>query len=226
MAGLRRRQCRRHGLGVPHLPDQYDVGVLAHGGPHGNHVAVGVDADLALVNGGTPVGVEDFDRVLDREDVDGPFVVDVIDHRGESGRLARAGRPRHKDESPRSVGEGADDLGDAELFERRAARAYQPHDDADRPPLAKDVHSEPSHARDGVGEVRLLLPLHLLAAVGRHDRAGDDLGVLGREGLALQPPQLAVHADGRREPHGKVEVRATVLHHRSQQRREIRHLSP
>jgi hypothetical protein len=53
------------GLGVADLADQDDVGVLAHGGPHGDGEVAGVDPDLALVDHAQLVGVEDLDRVLD-----------------------------------------------------------------------------------------------------------------------------------------------------------------
>jgi len=48
VTGLPSGQGCPHRLVVPHLPDQDDVGVLAHGRAHGLQVAVGVQAELPL----------------------------------------------------------------------------------------------------------------------------------------------------------------------------------
>ena len=53
-----------------------------------------VGADLALVDDALLVAVEELDRVLDRHDVLLARLVDLVDHRRQRGRLARAGRAR------------------------------------------------------------------------------------------------------------------------------------
>ena len=58
-----------HGLVVAHLADEDDVGVLPHDVSERIRVAVGVDADLALVDDALLVLVQDLDRVLDGDDV-------------------------------------------------------------------------------------------------------------------------------------------------------------
>ena len=65
----------------------------------------GVGADLALVDRRALVVVHVLDRVLDGEDVAGPLGVDLVDHRGERGRLARAGRPGDQDQALVQAGE-------------------------------------------------------------------------------------------------------------------------
>ncbi len=81
MAGLRRLQRRVRGLGVAQLADQDHVRVLPEHAPQCLLEADGVEADLALVDDAAAVGVQDLDRVLDRDDVLAPRAVDVVEHR-------------------------------------------------------------------------------------------------------------------------------------------------
>ena len=62
-------QGRLRGLGVAELADQDHVRVLAEHPAERLREALGVEADLALVDDRAPVLVEDLDRVLDRDDV-------------------------------------------------------------------------------------------------------------------------------------------------------------
>ena len=54
--------------------------------------------------------VHELDRVLDREDVAVLVLVDVVDHRRERGRLARAGRAGDQHQAARLVGDLREDL--------------------------------------------------------------------------------------------------------------------
>ena len=63
--------------------------------------AVRVSADLTLIHDTALVRMQVLDRVLDRHDVLVPLLVDLVDHRGERGRLAGAGRPRDENEATR-----------------------------------------------------------------------------------------------------------------------------
>ena len=72
VAGLRGGQRCGDGLQVAHLADQDDVRVLAQHDPHGRAEGVGVESDLALVDGRQVVGVQVLDRILDGDDVAGP----------------------------------------------------------------------------------------------------------------------------------------------------------
>ena len=90
--GLRR-------LGVAELADQDHVRVLAQRAAERLLERLGVEPDLALVDDAGVVVVEDLDRVLDRDDVLLPRAVDVVDHRGERRRLARAGRAGDEDQA-------------------------------------------------------------------------------------------------------------------------------
>ena len=69
VARFRRLQRGLRGLGVAQLADQDRVRVLAERAAEGLAEALGVEADLALVDDRLVVGVQDLDRVLDRDDV-------------------------------------------------------------------------------------------------------------------------------------------------------------
>ena len=64
------------------------------------------------------VRVQELDRVLDRHDVLGHRRVDVVDHRRERRRLARAGRAGEQDDAALLLGELADDGRQVELLDR------------------------------------------------------------------------------------------------------------
>ena len=66
-------------LGVAELSDQDHVGVLAQRAAERLREGVGVEADLALVDDAAVVGVQELDRVLDRDDVLAARAVDVVD---------------------------------------------------------------------------------------------------------------------------------------------------
>ena len=69
VSGLGGRQRSPDGLGVAHLADEDDVGVLAQRRAQGDQETLGIETDLALADGSHLVPVEDLDRVLDRDDV-------------------------------------------------------------------------------------------------------------------------------------------------------------
>ena len=171
-----------HGLDVAHLADEDDVGVLAqHPLQRGVEVG-GVGADLALVDDRRLVGVEDLDRVLDRHDVLVLRLVDVVDHRAERRRLARAGR-----------------AGDEHQTRARARRACArpaagPSSSNDGISLCTRRSTRPTEPRwritftrkrprpdDRVREVGLARGEELLGALLRHDRERDALGLDRRD---------------------------------------------
>ena len=93
------------GLGVAELADHDRVRVLAERPAQRLAEALGVEPDLALVDDRLLVGVEDLERVLDRHDVRAPRPVDVVEHRREGRRLARACRAGDEDEPAVLIGQ-------------------------------------------------------------------------------------------------------------------------
>ena len=79
VAGLADGQRRLDGLEVAHLADEHDVRVLPQDVLEGRLEAIGVGADLALVDDGELVRMQVLDRVFDREDVESLLGVDLVD---------------------------------------------------------------------------------------------------------------------------------------------------
>ena len=81
VAGLGGFQRDLDGFAVAHLADQDDLGRLAQRGAQRQREGRRVAVQLALVDRGFLVVVQEFDGVLDGEDVHGAFFVHPIDDR-------------------------------------------------------------------------------------------------------------------------------------------------
>ena len=98
--GVQRREDEVPGLGggergrdrleVAHLADEDHVGVLAQRRAERLGEGRRVGADLALVDDAALVPVQELDRVLDREDVLVPGVVDVVEQRRRASSTCRS----------------------------------------------------------------------------------------------------------------------------------------
>ena len=78
------------GFGVAQLTDQDHVGIFTHGGAHAFGERGDVRAELALDDLAQLAAMNEFDGVFERDDVQAPRRVQVVDHCRERGRLARA----------------------------------------------------------------------------------------------------------------------------------------
>ena len=117
MAGLGRCDRGAGGLGIVDLGDHEDVVVVTHRTTHRIGGARGVDADLALLDDASLVGMEHLDRVLDGEDRHRPMGVDPVQDRRHRGGLARTGGTGDEEEPRRFGGELLHDPGQPEIGE-------------------------------------------------------------------------------------------------------------
>src|SRR3546814_3812813 len=74
---------------------------------------------LALVDDRFLVLVQEFDRILDGEDMPGGVGIAMVDHARQGGGLARAGRADHQHQATRLHHDVLEDRGQLELFDRR-----------------------------------------------------------------------------------------------------------
>ena len=142
MARLGRLERGRRSLGVAQLADQNRVRVLSECTPECLAERAGVDADLSLVDDAALVGMDDLDRVLDRDDVLGAGLVDVADDRRERGRLAGAGRARDEHKPVLHVGEATNSRRHVQVLEAGDAARDEAHGDRDRAALPEGVHTK------------------------------------------------------------------------------------
>jgi hypothetical protein len=198
VAGLGRGQGGGDGVEVAHLADEDHVGVLAQGGLEGQPEGRGVGADLALVDDALLVAVQELDRVLDGHDVLFARRVDLVDHRGQRGGLAGAGRARDEHEPTRLLAEVVDDGRQPQVVDRRDDRWDQAEGGAQRRALEVRVDAEAGLAGDRVSEVDLPVRLQALALIVREDPVDDLAGVRGHQlRVVLERDQAAADADHR-----------------------------
>ena len=107
------------GFDIAQLADQDDVGVLPHRVLERLVPVPGVQADFTLIDISFLVREHEFDGVLDRENVQGLALIDVIDHGGNSRALARTGDARQDDQPFRVIAQALDAGRQAERGEIR-----------------------------------------------------------------------------------------------------------
>ncbi len=109
VAGLRDGQRRTHCLEVPHLSHQDDIRILAERVLQRRGEALGIGSDFPLIDETALVPVDELDRILDRDDMALPLLVDLVDDRRQRSRFARAGWAGHQDQSAGPLGQFGDD---------------------------------------------------------------------------------------------------------------------
>ena len=186
--GLRR-------LGVAELADQDRVGILPKHAAERLAEALGVEPDLALVDDAAAVGMEDLDRILDRDDVLVACPVDVVEHRREGRRLARAGRARDEHEAAVLVREPLHARGHAELVEAGHFARNDAEGERGGAALPEHVDPEPGQPFGGVGDVEVARLVERAQALGREARdrleRGEQVG-LAQRGRAVDRADAAV----------------------------------
>ena len=211
-------------LGVTELADQDHVGVLAQHAPDRSEERLGVEPDLALVDDAALVGVEDLDRVLDRDDVLAPRAVDVVDHRRERGRLARAGRAGDEHEAAMLLGQALDAFRQAQLREARHLVRDHAEGERDRAALAVAVDAEPRQALGRVGDVELagLVEVRELRGghVGDERERGLEVAVVERR-MIREQAELAVAPEHRRLADLEVNIARTEFHGTAEYRIQV-----
>ncbi len=218
VAGLRDGQRGRDGLEVAHFTDQHHVGVLPQDGLERVLERMRVGEDLALVHHALLVLVDELDRVLDGDDVLGPLGVDLVNHRGERGRLAGAGGTGDQDEALGAIRHLLDDRGQAQLVEPADLDRDDADGGGDRAALTIHVAAETGEALDAEGQIELVFLLELLLLSLVQDAIRQALRVLGHLHLELgEGGQLAVQPNLRVRPGGDVQVGGPTLDHQRQQ---------
>ena len=185
--GLGRGQRGRHRLEVAHLADEDDVGVLPQHRLERPVERLGVGAHLALVDHALLVAVQELDRVFDGHDVLFARLVDLVDHRGQGGGLARAGRPGDEDEAARLLVRIVQRLGKTQLFELLDVDRDEAEGGAQAVALEVGVDPEARPAGDRVREVDLPFVLQPLPLVLREDAVDQLAGVVGAEPRVVEP---------------------------------------
>ena len=105
VAGLCSFESDFDSLFVPHLAHQDDLGRLAQCRPQGQREAGCIAMQLALMDDAVLVGMQEFDGVLDGQNMVVMLLVDHVDDRRQGGGLSR---PRRARRQHHSVSQGGD----------------------------------------------------------------------------------------------------------------------
>ena len=97
-----------HGLGSPHLTNQYHVRRLAQGVFQRHIKGLGIHTHLALGNQATRMLVHEFDGVLDTDNVAATIVVAITQHRRQRGGFTGAGGTDKDDQATLGHGQFLD----------------------------------------------------------------------------------------------------------------------
>ena len=159
---------------VAHFTDHHDVGILPQRGAQAGVESFRVETDFALLDDRLVVLEHVLDGVFHRDDVFAEIRVYVLDHGGERGGFARAGRAREQHDAARRFRDLAHNGRQTEMLEVGDRILYVAHRHRHLAALLEDVRAETSDAVDEVGEVRLALDREVFLHVRRED-VGDDL---------------------------------------------------
>src|SRR5579864_2767436 len=153
--------------------------------------------DLTLIDQTLLVVVKKLDWVFDRDHMLVALVVDLVEHGGERGGLARTCRTGDEHQAARLVAQPSHDCGESESVERLDFPWDRPEDGCNGAALMKDIAAEASQALQAEGEVELKVFLQpVLLDVGEN-AVGERLGISSGQGRHVERAQLTVHADAR-----------------------------
>jgi hypothetical protein len=168
------------------------------------------------------VAVDELDRIFHRDDVTLPLLVDLVDHRGERRRLARAGGTRHQHQPPRPLRKLRDHRRKPEVLKGSHIEGNHADYEGNASALLEDVAAEPGEVLDAEGKVELVLLLETLLLVLGEDRVGELEGVLGCEDVGHRAVgDVAVHPDLGPLTRGAMQVGGFLLDHLFEQRSQI-----
>jgi hypothetical protein len=177
-----------------------------------------VEADLALVDDRLLVHKGELDGVLNGEDVAVLALVDVVEHRGDGGALARAGHAGQDDQPLVEVAQLLDGGRQVQPLEGGDLGVDAPGHQAELAALLEQVDAEAALVgADDVGEVGPALGLQDLPAAGVEDRVEQLLHLLLVDGRGVQLGDDAPEAHHRRQAGLEVQVAGLVLHDGAEQ---------
>ncbi len=168
MPGFRDVQGRIHRLQIPHLSDHDHIRILPQSIFKSTGKGRGVGVDFSLVDERGIMSMEILDRILNRQDVTMPFLVDLVDQSCQGSGFSAAGGTGHQDQTARQICLLHHRLGNAQLLETRYSERNLPQGHGHVAPLHEDVASESAQLFDAEGEVQLALLLKSLSLFFAH----------------------------------------------------------
>ena len=220
MAGFGRDHREAHRLLVAKLADDDDVRILSERTTHGGGEAPRVSPHLALVHERLLRRVHELDRVLEREHVRAPRLVQHVHERRERVRLSGAGGTCEQDDALVVRPNLLEILREAERGKRRRDVRDDADDRARAANLTEHVHAVAADARDRVAEVDGAFRVEDGASHRVQDLVDERLDLPRGERLHLHALDDPVDTQERRLVRRDVEVRCLRL---ARERKEALH---
>lgn len=200
------------GFEVAHFSDEDDFGVLAQRGSEAVGKGGGVGGDFPLGDDAFFVAVDEFDGLLDGDDVLVVVAIDVVDEGGKGGRFSGASGAGDEDEAGAHVAEFFNNLGDVEVLDGGDFGGDEAEDGAVAVLLFEEVTAEAGVVVHFIGEVEVAFFFKEGKGVGFANSAEvvADCFVV-EDGLAFDGDDFSVGADFWRGAFGEVEVGAVLV---------------
>ena len=187
---------------------------------HADFEILYIHSDLALIDVTLVLRKEEFDGVLQRQDVLVVAVVDPVQHGGNRRALAGTGHARQQDHSLIELAEFLHYRREMKAREVGNDVVHEPGDQPEASELLQQIDAEPPFfavAFHGIREVRAAIPLENrlgpLVQQG-HAKAAHLLAV---DRSPVQRPQRAADANTGRKTDPQVQIASTKLDQRDEQ---------
>ena len=152
--------------------------------------------------------------------------VAVVDHRRQRGGFAGTGGPGDQHQAARIIGDGLETLGGLEIFQRQYLGRDGAHHRARAAVLHEGIDAKPSKPGNLEGEVDFLVLFIGLALPVVHDVIHQAVHFLVLHRRQVDPADVAMHADHRRQAGGKMQVGSLVLDAEGKQFGDIHYNRP
>src|SRR5262249_9482436 len=136
-----------------HFADQNDVRVFTQRSAKGSGKRLGVQSHFAVVHKALLAGVNEFDRIFNRDDVILTRFIGVVHDGGESGRLSASRRTRNENESFLQSRKLAHDRRQTQLVAGQDFRGDLAKHGADTVLLVEEVGAIASDTRNLVAKI-------------------------------------------------------------------------
>ena len=216
MTGQRIGNRRRHRFAVTDFADQDAIGRLPQRVFQTNLKGQGVAPDLALVDDRFLVAEQEFDRILDGQDVTCKHLVTVLQHGGQSRALAGPGGSHHQDQTVLFHDQRAENGRHVQAFQRRDDKRNAAQDSCHRAALLERAEAKTADARQADAHVEFAGVVEFFK-LARAEHFGNQLARLGRrQRLIVQLQQLPVDLDQDGGTGRQVDIRRGFFRHQLQ----------
>lgn len=161
--------------------------------------------------------MHELHRVFDGDHVLALRRVDLVNHRGERGGLARPGGARDEHEAILVARELSKHRGERQALDGGHLVGDDPKHGPHAVRLAERVDAEAPDPFGGVGEVELVVVREGVLLLFGENLVNEALGLVGRERAEGQRDELAVVADDGHVAGVKVQVARPLLDHEAQE---------